>query len=179
LGHEVGYHYEVLTKARGDMKLAITIFEKELKKLRRIVPVYTACMHGSPLSPWNNLDLWKNQDCKDYDLIGEAYLSVNYSELYYFTDTGRSWDSGRYNIRDHVDSKKPPENVYSTDELIEFLSKGENCPVFISAHPERWSSNSVDYCLSVLMDWLANQVKLVVSRLQKSGDDHFLSTGKK
>jgi hypothetical protein len=167
LGHEVGYHYEVMSRAKGDMALATTFFKEELKKLRQIVPVHTICMHGSPLSPWNNLDLWQTQDCKDYDLAGEVYLSVDYSELYYFTDTGRSWDSGRYNLRDRVDSKRPFQRVHSTDELIVFLRESGDCPIFINLHPNRWSSNLFDYFISMLMDQLANQVKWIISTIQK------------
>ncbi len=29
MGHEVGYHYEVLGKAKGDHEMAIKMFEKE------------------------------------------------------------------------------------------------------------------------------------------------------
>ena len=50
LGHEVGYHYEVLSKANGNYERAIKLFEQELSKFRKIVDVKTICMHGSPLS---------------------------------------------------------------------------------------------------------------------------------
>ncbi|MGD9778077.1 MAG: hypothetical protein AB7U72_14405, partial [Methanosarcina sp.] len=34
MGHEIGFHYEVMDKANGDMDRAIEIFKKELEDLR-------------------------------------------------------------------------------------------------------------------------------------------------
>jgi hypothetical protein len=64
LGHEIGYHYEVLDKAGGDYEKAIGIFEEELAELRKVCDVKTMCMHGNPLTRWDNRDLWKHYDFK-------------------------------------------------------------------------------------------------------------------
>ena len=37
--NEVGYHYEVLSKARGDYEKAIELFENELIEFRKICDV--------------------------------------------------------------------------------------------------------------------------------------------
>ncbi len=66
LGHEVGYHYEVLSKAKGDYEKAIELFEQELNEFRRIADVKTISMHGSPLSKYDNRDLWKRYDFKEF-----------------------------------------------------------------------------------------------------------------
>ena len=87
LGHEIGYHYEVLSKAKGDYQKAIALFESELEEFRKVCPVDTICMHGSPLSPFDNRDLWKRYDFRDFGLYGEAYLSLQNTGLCYFTDT--------------------------------------------------------------------------------------------
>ena len=34
LGHEIGYHYEVLSKANGDYEKAMKLFEQELSEFR-------------------------------------------------------------------------------------------------------------------------------------------------
>jgi len=75
LGHEVGYHYEVLSKAGGDREKARKIFGDELSRLRQMAEVRTAAMHGRPFSPWNNLSLWETCCPEDFGLLGEAYLS--------------------------------------------------------------------------------------------------------
>jgi hypothetical protein len=167
LGHEIGYHYEVLAKAKGNTRQAIAMFEQELEQLRQIVPVDTISMHGSPLTPWDNLDLWQTHDFKDYGLMGEAYLSINYSNLYYFTDTGRNWDADRYNLRDRAASLKLGREVATTDDLIGFLGETRDKPVLINAHPNRWAKNWFAWGIGTVSDWTINQVKLVISLMRQ------------
>ena len=81
IGHEIGYHYEVLDKAKGDYNKAIKIFKEELKTFREICDVKTICMHGNPLSKWVNKDLWKRYDFKEFGIIGEPYLSIDYKKV--------------------------------------------------------------------------------------------------
>ena len=165
LGHEVGYHYEVLSKSKGNTTRAIALFEKELEQIRRVVPVDTISMHGSPVSPWKNLDLWKIYEYKNYDLLGEIYLTIDYSNIYYFTDTGRSWNSERYNIRDHVNSLKPSRKIHTTDHLIRFLMEKQNVPVLVNTHPNRWSGSCSAWFMSALTDGFINRLKWMISLL--------------
>ncbi len=167
LGHEVGYHYEVLTKARGSKQRAIALFAQELEQFRHLVPVDTISMHGSPLMPWNNLDIWQTYDFKDYGLLGEAYLSINYWNVYYFTDTGRRWDAERYNLRDRVASRKPPRRIHTTDDLISFLIETRDGPVLINTHPNRWAANRATWLISAASDWVINRAKWVISLIYK------------
>ena len=67
-GHEIGYHYETLSKAKGDYCEAIRLFEQELVALRKIADVSTVCMHGSPLSKWDNRRLWEKYDFHKFQL---------------------------------------------------------------------------------------------------------------
>jgi len=60
LGHEIGYHYEVVDKAHGDMDLAGRIFDVDLAKLRALADISTAAMHGNPLTSWDNKDFWQH-----------------------------------------------------------------------------------------------------------------------
>ena len=85
MGHEIGYHYEDLdmssrgqkSEIRGRKDIdynalldkAIDSFERNLSILREVVPVKTICMHGSPLSKWDNRDLWKKYDYRNYGII--------------------------------------------------------------------------------------------------------------
>ena len=55
-------------------ELAIEDFERNLEKFREFYPVKTICMHGSPLSKWDNRDLWKRYDYRDYGIIAEPYF---------------------------------------------------------------------------------------------------------
>jgi hypothetical protein len=163
LSHEVGYHYEVLAKMKGNFTKAIYCFEQDLKMFREVVPVSTISMHGSPLSPWNNLDLWQRYDFEDYGVIGEAVLSINGKKIYYFTDTGRSWGANRDNLRDYVASDDSPHQILDTEDLINFLEERPDHPVYISAHPNRWAFNWLTWSVSIASDWIINRAKRVVS----------------
>lgn len=111
LGHEIGYHYEDLAIAKGDHKKAIMLFEQNLAKLRRIVPVETICMHGSPLSRWDNRQLWKYYDYRDFGIIGEPYFDIDFDEVLYLTDTGRRWDGESVSVRDKVENLRGVEGI--------------------------------------------------------------------
>ena len=102
MGHEVGYHYENLSMFNGDMDKAFENFKFNLERLREIVPVRTICMHGSPLSRIDNLDMWKKYDYKELGVIAEPYLDVDFGEVFYITDTGRKWNNEGASVRDRV-----------------------------------------------------------------------------
>jgi len=162
LGHEIGYHYESVSDARGNMDQAIRDFENNLKKLRMLVPVKTICMHGRPFSRWDNRDLWGKYDYKAFGLIGEPYLSIDYSNIEYLSDTGRSWSSDRFNLRDKVSSNSNLR-VHSTMELMRVLSTGEYNTFLIQCHPERWANGLVQWIWSFASDWGSNYSKLFLS----------------
>ena len=132
LGHEVGYHYDDLTQCNGNYNVAIKRFEKNLNMLREIAPVKTICMDGSPLSKYDNRNLWRGigeemrdeiremrdekltahhsslipHHYRDYGIIGEPYFDIDFSEVLYLTDTGRMWDGGKVSVRDKVGSRE-------------------------------------------------------------------------
>ncbi|MBC8179929.1 hypothetical protein H8E88_02285 [candidate division KSB1 bacterium] len=47
-------------------------FRSNLEMLRKLYPVKTICMHGSPLSKYDNRLLWEKYDYRDYGIIGGA-----------------------------------------------------------------------------------------------------------
>jgi hypothetical protein len=69
LGHEIGYHYNDLNDAGGNIGKALDQFRKNLAKFREFATVITACMHGSPLSRHDNRELWKSHDYRDLGII--------------------------------------------------------------------------------------------------------------
>lgn len=102
LGHEIGYHYEDLEAAGGNLEGAMASFRKNLTRLRAIVPIKTICMHGSPMSKNDNRELWKSCSYREFGILGEPYFDIDFDEVLYLTDTGRRWDGWRVSIRDKV-----------------------------------------------------------------------------
>lgn len=144
LGHEVGYHYEDMDFAKGDPERAIQLFERHLEKLRKIVPVKTICMHGSPRSKFDNKDVWKRFNYQDYGIVGEPYFDLDFQSIFYLTDTGRRWDGHAVSVRDKVNS---PFSLrfHSTQQIIQCVQQGQfPGKAMINFHPQRWTD---DYLL--------------------------------
>jgi hypothetical protein len=139
LGHEIGYHYETLDKGEGNFGLAIKIFADELETMRQHARIDTIAMHGNPLSPYNNRDLWTQYSFRDYNILGEAYLSVDFAEVCYFSDSGRSWDE-RYKIHD-TSSDGRKVRISHTDEIISIVRNGEIDKMYILVHPIIWTKS--------------------------------------
>ncbi len=164
-GHEIGYHYEVLSKTDGDMGLAIDLFAQELAEFESVCEVHTICMHGGPLSRFDNRDLWKYHDYRDFGVAGEAYLSMVGTSFRYLTDTGRSW-SGRNSIRDMLAGAGDPVPVETTDDLIRWIGNGQKDDLYLTVHPERWAFSDWDWASGYIKDIMMNAGKrmLVILR---------------
>ena len=165
LGHEIGYHYEDFTACHGNPEKAIVSFQTNLALLRNIFPVTTICMDGRPLSKYNNLDLWKYYNYKDFGIECETYLDFDFNKVLYLTDTGRGWNLVKYNVRDKVFN---PHHYQSktTKELIKDLEEGKlPDQVMITIHPQRWTDNVFDWTRELVMQNVKNQVKYLLLKM--------------
>lgn len=159
LGHEIGYHYEVLDKAKGNFTNGIKIFENELKELRRIHDINTICMHGNSRTRWDNRDLWKYYNFKEFDIIGEAYLSIDFNNNTYFSDTARTWNP-KYKIKDSTGSSDGKLIISKTDDLIELIGDKKLPHLYILMHPDDWCDD--------FGKWLSNLVLRKFKNVGKS-----------
>lgn len=169
LGHEIGYHYEDMAICEGDTQKAIAHFERQLAYFRQFYPVKTICMHGAPRSRFDGKELWKSFDYHDYGIIGEPYFDVDFSRVFYLTDTGRRWDGFNVSLRDKVpvyqDEWVRQGLVYhSTDDIIRAVESG-NFPkhLMMTTHPQRWTDQRGEW----LWEYLSQSAKNVVKRLMK------------
>lgn len=159
MGHEVGYHYETMDTAKGDVDIAMTQFKKHLNELRELVEVKTICMHGSPRSKFDNKDIWKKFDYHELDIIGEPYFDIDYNQVFYLTDTGRRWDGNNVSVRDKV--KTTYQNIYhSTDQIIRALERNKlPNQIMFTFHPQRWHDNKLLWINELLMQNSKNIIK--------------------
>lgn len=158
LGHEIGYHYEDMALCKGDYPKSIEHFEKWLNKLRAYYPVSTVCMHGSPASKWDNREIWKKYDYRDFDIKGEPYFDTDFNEVLYITDTGRRWDGSKVAVRDKVEGLQ--HNYASTMDLIEAFKK-EEMPdrIMQNIHPQRWTNDGIEWRKEQVMQTVKNSIK--------------------
>ena len=159
LGHEIGYHYECLTTCSGDMIKGIADFEKNLANLRKLAPVSTICMHGSPASKYDSKDLWSKYHYRDYDIIGEPYFDVDFKDVFYLTDTGRRWDGHKVSVRDRVDTNYDI-TFHATNEIIEYLQSND-LPnrIMFTFHPQRWNDGMFKWTKEFVMQNIKNIIK--------------------
>ena len=160
---------------------AMISFRENLARLRQVVPVETICMHGSPLSKFDNRKLWEKYDYRDFGIIGEPYFDINFEEVFYLTDTGRMWDGEGVNIRDKIINRKGREHtakhakeeispspslpispssssrLHSTFDIINAAQKGE-LPnrMMITIHPQRWTDRIFPWMWEVVWQSVKN-----------------------
>jgi len=160
MGHVIGYHYEDLTRSEGDMQAAIDSFSRNLEYFRQYYPVKTVCMHGSSSSQFDNREIWKHVRLDDYGLIGEPYLSFDFSQVYYLTDTGYAWDGGKFAVRDKVDSAFSL-TFHRTDEVIDAVRNGRFPELSLILAHTLWTDSLSLWSFLHLREFFRNRVKLM------------------
>ena len=167
LGHEIGYHYEDMSIMQGDVHKAHAHFVEQLTYFRQFYPVRTICMHGAPTSQWDGKDLWKHYNYRDLGIIGEPYFDIDFSQLFYLTDTGRCWDGYKVSVRDKIPVYQDQWNArglvyHSTNDIIHAAEQGSLPPrIMITTHPQRWT----DRPLAWLKELIVQNAKNIIKRL--------------
>ncbi len=191
MGHEIGYHYEDMSlvakkfdsnislyKKNDDLtqflaSLAFESFTKNLKKFREIVRVHTICMHGSPLSRWDNRLIWNYFDYHDLGIIGEPYFDINFFEVMYLTDTGRKWDGAAVNFRDKVFKngihlKDSSLKFHSTHDIIHSIKEGRFPEkIMMTFHPQRWNDDTLLWLKEFIYQNIKNKGKYFIINLNR------------
>ncbi len=198
LGHEIGYHYEDVSacaarRAPNQKKLqdqlmadAIESFRNNLGILRRIVPVETICMHGSPLSRRDNRLLWQYYDYRDFGISGEPYFDLDFDKILYLTDTGRRWDGGSVSVRDKamrrqrdekaeelrdpgMEERKNEEQratVYRFRSTFDIINSAESNSlpdrIMLTIHPQRWTDKPFPWLRELIWQNVKNIGKAII-----------------
>jgi hypothetical protein len=171
--HEVGYHYESLTTCNGNVQKAYEDLSRNLERLRKLVPVSTICMHGSPRSPYDSKDIWKSYDYKNLGIIGEPYFDTDFSKIFYLTDTGRRWDGFKVSVRDKIDGwqdqwTRQGLTFHKTDDIINALHE-QRLParIMLTTHPQRWNDPGMEWCKELILQNMKNMVKRILINCKK------------
>jgi len=161
LGHEIGFHYESLSRTRGDRAAALALFQRELAACRAIVPVTTVAPHGAPLAASSNMDLATSVGSEGTELLGDA-AQMDFTRMLYITDTGGTFGSP-YNRRDrpagqHLSKRVAPEH------LAAWLAESGINQLTLSCHPERWPASRVGLLQACITDAAGNAAKMLLHR---------------
>ncbi len=173
MGHEVGYHYESLTTANGDVDAAYKDFCDNLERLRNLVSVTSICMHGSPRSPYDSKDIWKKYSYKELGIVAEPYLDTDFSQWFYLTDTGRRWDGYQVSVRDRIPQYQEEWDragltFHNTEDIIRRVHELPK-RIMITTHPQRWNPFGWAWMQELVMQSVKNIIKrmliLLVSKM--------------
>lgn len=190
LGHEIGYHYEVLALTDGDFEAGIELFKSDLKLLREISPVSTICQHGGTLGPYSStsisgliktgfallrkkinmkyfpsIQLWDKYKLEDFGITGDSYLSFDFEKIKYFSDTGLNWDSHGTRIVDNVNEGRNAQiKAKTTDDLIVLISKGKINRINLLVHPANWNDSILKWFEWRMLQSLRNFSKKIIKR---------------
>lgn len=162
MGHEVGFHYETLSDAKGEPHIALDMFLEQLDKFRLIADCQTICAHGRPLSRWFSGDMAGTFLVAANKLIGDASESMPSDMLIYLTDTGGKWNHPTVNLRDRVGDMQAGINPLNKKSLSRILEEEKS--LYVSTHPERWCNNSIDLAAQSSLDIVANLIKRLLRK---------------
>lgn len=165
LGHEIGYHYEDMSICGGNAEKAIAHFKKRLGYFRGFYPVRTICMHGAPTSKYDGKDLWKSYDYHAFGIVGEPYIDVDFSKVFYLTDTGRRWDGFNVSVRDKIPVyqeqwEEKGWGYHATNDIIKAIENGTfPNQLMMTTHPQRWTDHKGEWSKELVLQSVKNVVK--------------------
>lgn len=175
LGHEIGYHYEDMSIANGDIEKAYSHFVIWLNYFRQYYAVDTICMHGAPTTQYDGRELWKHYDYKELGIIGEPYFDTNFGEVFYLTDTGRCWDGYRVSVRDKIPTRHDEWiakgwHFHSTADILQALEENRlPRQIMMTTHPQRWTNKHAQWIQELIIQNIKNIIKraLLIARKEK------------
>lgn len=189
LGHEIGYHYEVLDEACGNYAMAIELFKQNLEKFKDVCEIKTIAQHGSPLmgklnatsvagiyeiiksmvcrnkkifTNLVNADIWKEYNFRDFGIVGEAYISIDFNDVFYLSDTGMSWNN-KYRMKDVVIQGSSEFNnfkVKNTNDIINIIESYKANHIYLLVHADQWRDNLPDWIKWSILKYIRNTGKL-------------------
>lgn len=163
-GHEIGYHYNDYSACLGNREKAGLAFKKNLKRIRELYPVETICMHGSPVSPWNNKNLWQGKEYKELGINIDLFYDIDYNKIFYLTDNGFGWNRFNSSVRDKVVTKYKI-SIGNTYELIEKI-KNNSLPgiILFNTHPDTFTNPGFNWYINSFLIKAKNPVKWLIVR---------------
>ena len=148
LGHDIGYHYDVLDANNGDYQNAMDQFNLHLEAFLKMgVSIKSVCPHGNPIktrSGWNsNKDFFRCPKVRQrfpgiVDIVVDRAI-IFPKEFCYISDAGYRFKLiGDISNNDRVATLD--KNIVMPDDL----PLGE-LTILISTHPHRWMKSGVKF----------------------------------
>lgn len=142
LGHEIGYHYDVLDNNLGDLPAAILEFERNLESFAEFgCRIKWICPHGNPAlkrTGWSsNKDFFRNRNVRSRfkelkDIVVD--FSHHFPKYLYISDVGYGFKIvGSISNNDQIKSVDTP-----VENIFQLIHDRRSSGFVISTHPHRW-----------------------------------------
>ncbi|MFA5250987.1 MAG: hypothetical protein WC454_00155 [Phycisphaerae bacterium] len=170
LGHEIGYHYDVLDSNDGNKNSAIREFEKVLSDFAdNGLPIRTVCPHGNPLKKRvgysSNKDFFLDPQIRRlFDNIVDVYITfpdLVDSDYLYITDAKYSY-SYREAKTTRTDATEKLSPLDGMIDIIKMVQNGKS--MIISTHTHRYFSFG---CVALTRIYLYRTAKCIAKTLYK------------
>ena len=99
-------------------------------------------------------------------------MDLDFSQVFYLTDTGRCWDGYKVSVRDKIpvyqDQWIEQGLVYhTTDHLIRAVQSATlPSRIMITTHPQRWTDKRIAWAKELLLQSLKNVVKRLLIKIK-------------
>jgi hypothetical protein len=148
LGHEVGYHYDVLDASDGDFSIANDQFKAALNDFKQAgVDIICVCPHGNPTkirNGWNsNKDYFRKPITRKlfpniFDTVIDKDL--NGRRVAYISDAGYSFKL-IFDVTQNDRVVTVDKSLTSLDGLLNEISYYDQ--LILSTHPHRWHRSAL------------------------------------
>lgn len=109
---------------------------------------------------------------REYGILGEPYFDVDFSDVFYLTDTGRRWDGFKVSVRDKIEKFQDVWTAnglifHSTDDILRALESG-TLPhhLMITTHPQRWNSSPLPWIKEYIIQNIKNTIKFLLINIK-------------
>ena len=135
-------------------------------------------MHGAPANRFDGCDLWRDgngqrnnggkYDYRTYGITGEPYFDIDFTRVFYLTDTGCRWDGFNVSVRDKVSEQDRWTRLgwvyHSSEDIINAVRRGEapfaeGSTVMMTTHPQRWTDSRLLWLREQTMQRIKNVIK--------------------
>ena len=150
-------------------------FCRNLERFRENFEIKTICMHGSPLSRYDNRMIWEKYDYRELGILAEPYFDVDFAQVFYLTDTGRRWNHESASVRDRVGYEnlgiqelrnlgiEELLSCHSTNEIIAAVDSNKfPQKAMINVHPQRWHDRHWPWVRELMGQNVKNMIKAII-----------------
>ena len=121
--------------------------------------------------------MWSNYNHKDFGIIGEPCLSIDYNEVLYLINTGRTWNGEKVSVKDVVNSLNVSK-VSSIQGVIDLLCSEQYKHIGLLAHPNKWCDNFGSWLWELVWLNTKNVRKRGIFRYRESKKQHHTDMSK-